>query len=147
MRLEKSVDIQMDEKTIKTYHVYELKPLDVLDLQEASKLKKDDPGILDQVKKILPKASDISFEEFKKLYPSEQEVFFEAFKEVNRPFLRAVKVLDVLEVKGMILEIIKNFLQNEFNDSFADLLNPASIKDRGNTDSHFSLLQSKNTIG
>lgn len=127
MRLEESVDIKVDEKTTRTYTVFEVKPLDAVKIYEEGK------GILDMVREILPMAADITIEDLKALYPSEQELLFDAFKRVNGPFLKAGTALGILE--GM--EGIRTLLLNEFKNSVVGSLKE-DTPDPGNTESRSS---------
>lgn len=122
MRLEKDVQINVDESTTKTYRVFELKPMDVVKIHEEGK------DLLAMLREGLPLASNIDLDEFLDLFPNEQEKLFEAFKEVNAPFLKAARNLGLTS----ILEEGKTLLVSEFKNSVAASLK-AGMSDPGTT--------------
>lgn len=134
MRLEKDVQINVDDSTTKTYRVFELKPMDVVKIHAEGK------DLLDMLREGLPLASNIDLDEFLDLFPNEQEKIFEAFKEVNAPFLKAAQNLGLT---GILAEG-KTLLLSEFKKSVAASLT-ADMSGHGSTASPFSCEPPKNT--
>ena len=114
---EKTIEIDIDDKTKKNFTVFEIRPYDVLKIAEQG-----DVSTLDFINKILDLCSTLTIGDLQELYPSDLEKIYEAFKELNRPFFRGVQAMGL---DGLIQEKIPNlkkyFLTNiekTFSEAF-----------------------------
>lgn len=119
MRLSKEVEIQIDEKTTKTYTVYEARPKDLFDIwnkatgspdkdtgKDKDKDKNDEKAFLEILKKTLPLCSDVTIEDLKTLYPGDIEKIYNGFLEVNAPFLRVARAMNLDQFGAKLKESI-----------------------------------------
>lgn len=115
MRNEKTIEIQTGKKTVKKITVFEVRVKDALALlQEVD----SDLPLMTVFEKALPMCCDASIADLKKFYPSDIEALLEGFKEVNAPFLRMARTLNL----GPVAEKMRTALMKDFAVICAGLL-------------------------
>jgi len=118
MRTEKTVNIQIDEKTTKEYKVFEIRPLDLFEIWNAEGT--ESAAFLESLDKTLPLLTTATLEELKGMFPSALEKLYFAFKEVNSPLFRTAPALDL----GKIIEKLKSSLIKDLQNIVAGSLEP-----------------------
>lgn len=87
MRRTNSFTLEIEDNQKLEVSVYELRPLDLLEIHKIAQEKKSSTGSLGEYERLLPLCTNLSKEQLLKLYPSEFAIVFENFKEVNASFL------------------------------------------------------------
>ncbi|MDL2320771.1 hypothetical protein LJC47_00275 [Desulfosarcina sp. OttesenSCG-928-B08] len=112
MRREKTVTIQIDKETSRTFTVYEIRPKDVLD--RIFQTGEEDIAISDLFgKDLLPLFTTATPEDLSTLYPSDIKALFDAVVEVNAPLAGGMtgtadvarKVVDALNLRPALMGI------------------------------------------
>ncbi|MBW2598543.1 MAG: hypothetical protein JRC60_00220 [Deltaproteobacteria bacterium] len=119
MRKQKTIKIDEREITVK-----ELRVKDIRDI-----IAKSDNlvgGELDQIKDLLPLATDLASSEIEDMAPSELRTIWDAFREVNAVFFDLV-------AKTGIVELLKTSVLKDLTALFATLSEQAT-ETPGNTD-------------
>jgi len=116
MRKEK--EVRIDDHL---YHVYEIRPVDLVKIYSRAKDEGDIKSALTE--DLLPLLTDMTVDNLESMYPSDIEIAYEALKEVNSAFYkRLLGLAQHPEVKNILNELSKGFLA-EFNGISADLFN------------------------
>ncbi len=139
MRNQKQVGIQIEEKTTRTFTVYEVRVKDLRELLTAEDLGS---SLLDLGEKYLPLFTDATIDDLDTLYPSDLEKLYHAAREVNRPLLNAAKALNL----GPLRERMTSLLLNDLM-SFAAGLLPPDTPGASSTDGAFSSPPSSRSNG
>jgi len=93
--------------------VFELRPLDLLEVHKTAQEKKESGLPLGEYERLLPLCTNLTKEQLMRLYPSEFAEVFRIFKEVNRDFLAPWPTLkNVFEKVGL-----GNWLVDLLNES------------------------------
>jgi len=87
MRRTNSFTLETTDFGTMNVEVYELRPLDLLEIHQSVQDKKLSGASLGEYERLLPLCTNLTKEQLLKLYPSEFATVLEAFKEVNRDFL------------------------------------------------------------
>lgn len=144
MRLEKTVDIKVDEKTTRTFHAYEARPRDIFDaIFKSGDLEASFKGLMS--KDILPMLTDATIDDLQALFPSDVEKLYEAVKEVNAPLLKGLRAVEKLDL-GPMWEILRSSLINDLVAFAADLL-PLATTAASSTAGRSSTRPSKKKTG
>lgn len=134
MRKEKTVKIDLDEKSSKDFKLWELTIEDIITLSQGNQFFKSDPP--DDIKKsqsgensgepssflvefkeyltdlngIMEKTCDFTLDELKPLAPSDVKRLWDGWQEVNQDFLFVLAKLQILEIgKQLLSKHIKSF--------------------------------------
>ena len=131
-----TVPIKIDEKKTREVTVYELS---VKTLRELMRWD-EKLSLVDLLDTYLPKFVDLTLDEMDDLYPSDLEKVYEKWKEINAPFLKAARAMDLWPlIKKRLMPTLNSLIKcvadssNQGIQMFLNMVSPSSLPPTMNT--------------